>query len=77
MRTLNKMDKARNFYEKAVSFKANEAITPFYLKKLAMFYERDQKTDKARSAYQRIKTEFPSSSEATDIDKYLARLEGK
>lgn len=74
---MNKMDKARSFYEKAVSIKANEAITPFYLKKLAMFYEKEGKTDKARKAYERIKTEFPSSSEATDIDKYLARLEGK
>lgn len=74
---LGKMDKARNYYEKAVSAATNEALTPIYLKRLGMFYERDNKTDKALKAYRRIKEEFPTSSEATDIDKYIIRLAGE
>lgn len=74
---LNQMDKARGLYEKATTVETNEAITPFYLKRLAMMHERDKNFDKARKAYETIKEEFPNSSEATEVEKYLARIEGK
>lgn len=74
---LNQMDKAGKLYEKAATAGKNEAITPFYLKRLGMFYEHEKKYDKARKAYQTIKDEYPNSSEGTDIDKYITRIEGK
>jgi len=74
---LKQYDKAENYYQKAVSGKGNESVTPIYLKKLALFYEFRQKPEKALKAYQRIKSEFPNSSEATDVDKYIIRLGGE
>ncbi|MEY4134342.1 MAG: hypothetical protein RL386_692 [Bacteroidota bacterium] len=74
---LQQFDKAENYYQKAVSGKGNESITPIYLKKLGLFYEFRQKPEKALKVYQRIKSEFPNSSEATDVDKYIIRLGGE
>ena len=74
---LKQMDKARNSYEKAVAQGPNDAVTPFYLKRLAMLCERDKDYAQAREYYEQIKEEFPNSLEASDVEKYLARLEGK
>ncbi len=52
-------------------------MTPFYLKRLAMLCELDKDYAQAREYYEQIKEEFPNSLEASDIEKYLARLEGK
>lgn len=74
---LQQYDKAEQFYKKAVSSGSNESLTPIYLKKIGLFYEFQKKPEKALSAYQRIKKEFPNSSDATDIDKYILRLGGE
>ena len=42
------------------------------LKKLGFVYLHEGKNAKARSAFERIKAEYPSSQEAQDIEKYIA-----
>ena len=74
---LKEYSKAENHYKKAVSGTPNESLTPIYLKKLGLFYEFQNKPEKALNAYRRIKEEFPTSSDATDIDKYIIRLGGE
>jgi len=74
---LNNLSKAMNFYQKAVSAGDNELLTPYYLKKVGMLNEKNGNPAEALKAYERIKTEYPTSPEARDIDKYIARLTPK
>lgn len=71
---LGQMDKALSSYERAVRQSDNSVLTSYYLKKLGMLHEKQGDTEAAREAYERVKTEFPESPYATDIDKYLTRV---
>lgn len=70
-------DKAISNYQKAIKNGDNEALTPVYLKRLGMLYEKQGKPADARKLYQQIKDTYPNSNEARDIEKHLIRLEGK
>lgn len=74
---LNQTDKAISSYEKALKDKDqyNDMTTPFTLFKLGQAYEIKNDNKNALETYKRIKKEFPLSSEARDIDKYITRLE--
>jgi tetratricopeptide (TPR) repeat protein len=74
---LNDLDKALKNYKSAVSAADNEALTPYYLKKLGMLYEKQGKYSDAKSLYQRIKTEYPESPIAVDIEKYIVRASSR
>lgn len=74
---LNDLSKAMSFYQKAVSAGDNELLTPYYLKKVGMLNEKNGNPGEALSAYERIKAEYPTSPEARDIDKYIARVTPK
>ncbi len=71
---LNKVDNAISNYEKAAQ-NINEMTTPFVLFKLGLAYEVKKDNKKALESYKKIKTDFPSSQEAREIDKYIVRLE--
>ncbi|MCB9082070.1 MAG: tetratricopeptide repeat protein [Lewinellaceae bacterium] len=73
---LNNLDKALSFYQKAVKLGDDDLLTPYYLKKVGMLQQRNGKTDEALKAFQRIKTDYPKSYEATEVDKYIAVLGG-
>lgn len=69
------MDSAISYYNKAVNQGGNEVLTAYYLKKIGLWYEKNNDTAKAAEAYNRIKKEFPNSPDGGDIDKYLARVQ--
>jgi len=69
------MDKAVSQYEKAASHNKNTLTTPLFLKKAAMLSEVEGDYDKALKLYSRVKNEYSQSSEAEQIDKYIARVE--
>lgn len=71
---LNKIDDAIKNYEKAITT-SNEMTTPFVLFKLGVAYEIKKDNKKALETYKKIKSDFPSSMEAREIDKYISRLE--
>ena len=71
---LNNTDKAAEYYLKAADKKLNDLTSPLFLMKAGMAYEVAGKKEDALKAYNRIKTDFPKSNEARDIDKYIARL---
>ena len=71
---LNKIDDAIKNYEKAIAT-SNEMTTPFVLFKLGVAYEMKKDNKKALETYKKIKSDFPSSMEAREIDKYISRLE--
>lgn len=74
---LKDFDKATTFYKKAVDKGNNSFTSPMYLKKLALVYENQKNYNDALDAYQKIKTDFPESNEATNIDKYIARVQAQ
>jgi TolA-binding protein len=61
-------------YRNATASKPDMLLTPLYLFRLGAAYELNNKPDEAKKAYKRIRDEYPTSMQAREIDKYLARL---
>ena len=55
----------------------NSFTTPIFLFKGAQAYEKSGDSDKALKIYQRIKKDFPNSTEASQVDKYITRIQLK
>jgi tetratricopeptide (TPR) repeat protein len=66
-------DQALEDYLKAVKRSDNELTAPIFLKKAAFVCETKKDYAQALSLYENIKTQYHSSQEAQDIDKYIAR----
>lgn len=71
---LGETSKAISYFEKAID-KENAVLSPVYLKKAGLVYESLNQQDKAEKAYTTIKEKYPKSTEAADIDKYIARVQ--
>jgi len=70
---LGKTDEAITYYLKAAEQKSNNFDTPMCLKKAAMANEEKGNYADAVKLYERIKNEFPETSEGRDMEKYIAR----
>lgn len=68
------LEKAEKLYEKASSVTKSEFLTPLYLNKLALLNFKNGKNEEALKHFQRIKDEFPLSTEARDAEKFVIRL---
>ena len=62
-----------SYFEKAAKKADNEVISPVYLKKAGIAYENQKQYSDAVKAYTTIKEKYFNSTEAADIDKYIAR----
>lgn len=71
---LNNVDEAIKFYLKASEKSINGFTTPIYLKKAGFAYEQKANYTEALAIYERLKNEYTTSSDARDIDKYIARV---
>lgn len=74
---LKDYDKAVTYFKKAADKANNKFLSPFYLKKLGLVYEAQNDFKSADDAYNKIKTEYPESMEAQNIDEYISRAEAK
>jgi tetratricopeptide (TPR) repeat protein len=74
---LSDYDSAISYYERAINAGDNSVLTTYYLKKLGMLYERNGEFAEAKEAYERIKNEYPNTVDASQIDKYIARVSNK
>jgi tetratricopeptide (TPR) repeat protein len=74
---LKDYDKAATYYKKAVDKSNNKFLTPLYLKKVGLVYEAQNDYKSADDVYKRIKSEYPQSQQAQNIDEYIARAEAK
>jgi tetratricopeptide (TPR) repeat protein len=70
---LNNLSEGVDYYEKAANYRDNEFTTPLFLKKAGVVYESLKKYSKAVENYELIKTKYPKSSEARDIEKEIVR----
>jgi tetratricopeptide (TPR) repeat protein len=73
---LNQPAKAAGYYIEAADLKENDFTSPIFLMKAGWTYEIMKDYSKAVSTYERIKYKFPTSQEAREIDKYIARAKG-
>ena len=73
---LNDFDQAFSYYKKATTTSPNEFVTPYYMKKLALLHQYQGDNEKALSIFKQIKEDYPNVLEASDVDKYIIRLEG-
>jgi len=74
---LKDYDKAATYFKKAVDKAKNDFLSPMYLKKLGLVYETQKDNKSADEAYKSIKSDYPQSAEAQNIDEYIARVEAK
>ena len=74
---LKDFDKAETYFKKAADKANNKFLTPLYLKKLGLVYEAKNDNKSAADTYKKIKTDYPESAEAQNIDEYIARSEAK
>lgn len=71
---LGQQNKALTYFKKA-SDANNDVLSPLYLKKAGLIFESLNQLDKAEKNYLTIKEKYPRSNEASDIEKYLARVQ--
>lgn len=74
---LNDIDNAISYYLDASDKNANEFSSPPFLLKAGWAYEIKGDYAKALNMYEKIKTEYPKTREARDIDKYIARAKAQ
>ena len=63
--------------EQAAEQYPNELTAPRYLLEAGQAYEDAGNYEAAEQAYRRIKDEYPDSGEATEVDRYLARVRAR
>jgi len=78
---LGNYGEAINYYEAAIDHSENSLTTPTYLKKAGLVYEELGSEDPsnyetALKYFQRIKDDYPKSTEGRSIDAYIARVGG-
>jgi tetratricopeptide (TPR) repeat protein len=71
---LGETDKGISKYIEAAGYADNSFNTPLFLMKAAELYEINGDYKEALKVYERIKDEYPESTEGTTIDKYIARV---
>lgn len=70
---LNQQDKATAAFMEAASKADNNTLSPVYLKKAGIIFEKEGKYAEAVKAYTQIKEKYINSYQAMDIDKYIDR----
>lgn len=72
---LNQKEDALDYYEQAANLRSNEYTTPMYLYKAGAIALELGKADTALTYFNRIKDEFPNSSEAATIDVFIGQAQ--
>ena len=71
---LGNVEKGISKYLEAADYATNSFNTPLFLMKAGELYEMTGKYSDALKVYQRIKDEYPESTEGSTIEKYIARV---
>ncbi len=74
---LNKSQDALAYYEKAIAANTNSFTTPLFLQKAGTTALELNKAEIALKYFDRIKDEFPTSSEGTMVDVFIAIAKSK
>lgn len=74
---LGEKDKALKQYKKAYGESKNDLTTPVYMMKAAKLLESMDELEQALALYQDVKKQYPTSAEATDANRFIARVKIK
>lgn len=73
---MDQLEKGVGYFEKAAHKADNNMLSPIYLKKAALVYEKLGKKDKATEMYRKIQDEYTDRSAGPDaVEKYILRDE--
>ena len=72
---LNQREDALGYYEQAAEMRKNDYTTPMYLYKAGIIALDLGNADKALTYFNRIKDEFPNSSEAATIEVFIGKAQ--
>ena len=72
---MNQLEDALGYYEEAAKMRSNEYTAPMYLYKAGTIALELGKADKALEHFNRLKDEFPKSSEANTVDVFIGKAE--
>ena len=72
---LNQPENALEYYEKAIAVSDNEFTAPMYLFKAGNVAMTVGDNAKALKYFERIKNDFPASTEAANIDEFIGKAE--
>lgn len=67
--------KGLSFYKKSAESTKNSAIAPALIWKAGMAFEHNGDYKTAYEYYKKVKKDYPTSTQAQDIDKFIARTE--
>ncbi|WOD42712.1 tetratricopeptide repeat protein [Hwangdonia lutea] len=72
---LNQKEDALSYYEQAAKLRNNQYTTPMYLHKAGIIALELGKADKALAHFNTIKNDFPSSTEAANVDVFIGKAQ--
>jgi len=72
---LEQLEDAYDYYVQAAQLKSNNYTTPMYLYKAGVIGLKLNKNKQALSFFNQIKSEFPESNEATNIEVFIGKAE--
>ena len=72
---LNQPKEALDYYEQAAKLRDNEYTTPMYLFKAGTIAMELEQAPKALTYFNRIKNDYPNSTEATNIDVFIGKAQ--
>ena len=70
---LGNMEEALDFYTDAATDYVNDFTTPYFMMKQAMLHETNNDYAKSLEIYKTIKSDYFSSREGQDIERYISR----
>jgi len=74
---LNQNEKAVNQYLNASKTNANEFTSPMFLMKAGNTYELMGKNEEALKVYEQLKSEYPTTTDGRNAEKYIGRTKAK
>jgi tetratricopeptide (TPR) repeat protein len=74
---LKQNEEALKYYRMAVDYDQNQFTAPYFLMKVAFVQELNNDFKSAVETYERIKKDFPKSTEAREIERYIVRASNK
>ena len=72
---LEQLDDAFDYYVQASNLKVNNYTTPMYLQKAGIIGLKIGEFEKSLDYFNRIKSDFPQSNEAKDIDVFIGKAQ--
>lgn len=73
----NKKEDALKYYRMAVDYDNNMFTAPYFLMKIGFVLETNNDFKGAAETYERIKKDYPKSTEAREIERYIVRANNR